>query len=98
VNRDIALHHLVGRMVHDAAGRRLGRIEELCAEIELHERGNDYVVTEYHVGSFGALEALTGSRFARLFLRHVGRVPHRVHRIRWDQLDLSDASHPRLRE
>lgn len=96
MSREIALHHLVGRMVRGADGRRIGRVEELCAEIALREGGCDYVVTEYHVGSFGALEALAGGRFSRLFLRHVGRAPYRSYRIPWDRLDLSDPAKPRL--
>ena len=96
MSREIALHHLLGRTVRDPNGRKVGRIEELRAEIELHEQGNDYVVTEFHVGSFGAIESLAGAYFARLLLLRLGRLaPYRGHSIRWDRMDLSDPNNPR---
>jgi hypothetical protein len=96
MSHEIALHHLLGRMVRDPDGRKIGRLEELSAEIELHDAGNDYVVTEFHVGSFGALEAIAGTFFARLLLRRLGALAqYRVHRIPWNEMDLSDVRHPR---
>jgi len=95
VSREVALHHLLGRVVRDPTGRRIGRVEELRAEIELHEQGNDYVVTEFHVGSFGAVESLAGAHFARLLLHRLGRLaPYERHRIRWDRMDLTDPLNP----
>jgi hypothetical protein len=95
--REVGLSHLIGRRVHDAAGRSVGRIEELRAEIELHDRGNDYVVVEFHVGAYGALEALAGGRFARHLLRRLGgAVGYTQRRIPWDRMDLSDPDRPRL--
>jgi sporulation protein YlmC with PRC-barrel domain len=95
--RAISLSRLVGRKVRDADGRPVGRLEELVAEIELHEHGNDYVVVEFHVEVYGALEALAGSHFARHFLRLFGRgVGYRRYCIPWDLMDLSDPEHPRV--
>jgi hypothetical protein len=78
---------LLGRKVHAPDGRAVGRIEEMRAE-----RENDYyVITEFHVGPIALIE--------RLAVRHFGlTLPGRVrgYRVRWDQLDLSDADHPRL--
>ena len=96
MSREVALHHLLGRTVRDPDGHKVGRIEELRAEIELRDDGNDYVVTEFHVGSFGALEMLAGAHFARLLLRRLGRVVrYRNHRIPWNRLDLTDPRLPR---
>lgn len=96
MSREIPLHHLVGRIVRDPKGRKVGRLEELRAEIELHEDGNDYVVTEFHVGSFGAIETLAGAHFARLLLRRLGRfAPYSNHRIPWDRMDLTDPRNPK---
>ena len=96
MNRDVALHHLLGRMVRDPNGRKVGRVEELRAEIELLEDGNDYVVKEFHVGSFGAIESLAGPYFARLLLHRLGRFsPYRGHRIPWDRIDLADPRNPK---
>lgn len=95
--RDVLISHLVGRVVHDADGRKVGRIEEMLATIELQDGYNDYVVTEFHVGAYGLLEALTGGRFAQKLLQRVGRVSgYRLFRIPWDWMDLTDADHPRL--
>jgi hypothetical protein len=95
--REVSLSELVGRRVKDAAGRSIGRIEELRAEIELHDGGNDYVVVEFHVGAYGALEALAGGGFGRHLLRRVGgAVGYERHCIPWDRMDLRDPERPRL--
>lgn len=96
MSHEVAVHHLLGRTVRDPHGRKVGRVEELRAEIELHEAGNDYVVTEFHVGSFGAIESVAGPYFARQLLHRLGRfAPYSSHRIPWDRLDLSDPHHPK---
>jgi len=96
MNREVAVHHLLGRTVRDPNGRTVGRVEELRVEIELHEQGNDYVVTEFHVGSFGAIESVAGPHFARQLLHRLGRfAAYNSHRIPWDRLDLSDPHHPK---
>jgi sporulation protein YlmC with PRC-barrel domain len=78
---------LLGRKVRALDGSVIGRIEEMRAELE-HDY---YVVTEFHVGPTAVVE--------RLAVRHFGvTLPGRTHgyRVRWDQLDLEDADHPRL--
>jgi sporulation protein YlmC with PRC-barrel domain len=78
---------LLGRKVRARDGSVIGRIEEMRAE---REHGY-YVVTEFHVGPSALVE--------RLAVRHFGfTLPGGAHgyRIRWDQLDLSDADNPRL--
>jgi hypothetical protein len=95
--REIRISDVIGRVVRDVDGRSIGRLEEMHAEIELHDRGNDYVVVEFHVGAYGALEALAGARFARHVLRLIGPlVGYRHHRVPWARMDLSDASRPRI--
>jgi hypothetical protein len=88
------LHHLVGRKVRDGNGAIVGRIHELCVEIELHEHGNDYVVREFRIGSLGALEFLGSSDFVRELLHtlRIAKVDARV--VPWDQLDLTDPARP----
>ena len=94
---EIRLNDVIGRVVRDVDGRSIGRIEEMRAEIELHDRGNDYVVVEFHVGAFGALEALAGAHFARHVLRRLGGlVRYRHHRVPWTLMDLSDPARPRI--
>ena len=95
MSRELPLYELLGRTVRDPAGRRVGRIEELRAEIQLQEQGNEYVVSEFHVGSFGAIETLAGPYFARLLLRRLPFLPYRRHCIPWNRLDLADPRNPR---
>jgi hypothetical protein len=95
--REIRISDVIGRVVRDVDGRSIGRLEEMHAEIELHDRGNDYVVVEFHVGAYGALEALAGARFARHVLRRIGPiVRYQRHRVPWTLMDLSDPARPRI--
>jgi sporulation protein YlmC with PRC-barrel domain len=92
---EVLLSHLLGRKVYDVDGRSLGRLEELRAEIELHERGVDYVVVEFHVGAYGALEALAGGHFARHLLRLFAPLSrYRRYRVPWEWMDLGDPERP----
>jgi sporulation protein YlmC with PRC-barrel domain len=94
---EVRLHHLVGRTVHDVDGRRIGRIQELLAEIELHEHGNEYVVREFHIGAFGVLEALAGSRFAQRAMKRLEWLTrYRVSTVPWELMDLRDPLRPRV--
>lgn len=97
MSRELRVSNLVGRVVRDSEGRRVGRIEEMLATIELHDHGNDYVVTEFHVGAYGLLEALTGSVFAQRLLQRMGSIAgYRQFRIPWQWMDLTDPDDPRL--
>jgi sporulation protein YlmC with PRC-barrel domain len=97
MSRKICLHHLVGRTVHDVDGRRIGRIQEILAEIELHEHGNEYVVREFHIGAFGLFEALAGSRFAQRAMKRLEWLTrYRIYVVPWQLMDLSDLARPRV--
>ena len=97
MDRELRISPRIGRVVRDAEGRKVGRIEELLATIELRDHGNDYVVAEFHVGAYGLLEALTGGVFAQRFLQRMGAVVgYRQFRIPWQWMDLTDPDHPRL--
>jgi len=95
--RTVSLDDLVGRVVHDADGRRIGRIEELKAEIVLERGGNEYVVTQYGVGRWGPFDAIANGHFVQQLVRRVTRGAGYVHYdIPWDWMDLSDLEHPRV--
>jgi len=83
----VQLDRLLGREVHTANNRRLGRLEEFRAE----RRGSDYVVTEYVIGAAGLAERLG------LVLRLIPGL-HRPsgYIVRWDQLDLRSPDRLRL--
>ena len=95
--RTVALHDLVGRVVHDADGRRIGRIEELKAEIVLEHGGNEYVVTRFGVGRWGPFDMIATGHFVQQLVRHITRATSYVHYdVPWDWMDLTDATRPRV--
>ena len=95
--RTVPLDDLIGRVVHDADGRRIGRIEELEAEIVLERSGNEYVVTRFGVGRWGAFDAIATGRIVQQLVRRITRATSYVHYdIPWDWMDLSDIEHPRV--
>lgn len=79
---------LLGRLVRDTEGARVGRIYSAHAEPE----GDGWVVREYDLGAAALLARLGFSlrRLAGLPLGEPRRIP-------WDLLDLSDPENPRLR-
>jgi hypothetical protein len=92
--REVRLEHLLGRVVRTAAGRAVGRIDDLRAEPD----GEDYVVTDVVLGELGFrawLFSLTAQlpTFQSLGLRQRSR----VRAIPWRWIDLSDPEHPRFR-
>jgi sporulation protein YlmC with PRC-barrel domain len=87
------LELLLGRRVLDAEGKLVGRIEEVVADY----RDGEYLVREFHVGTFAVFERLGGGLLGNGLLRLIGG--HRVHDgyvIPWKLMDLSDADHPRV--
>ena len=95
--RTVTLDDLVGRAVHDADGRRIGRIEELKAEIELHGDGNDYVVKSFGVGRLGMLDAIATGHIVPRLVERLTRAWGYVHYdIPWDWMDLSDPRKPKV--
>jgi hypothetical protein len=85
-NHEVRLERLLGRQVLAANNHALGRLEEVRVE----QLGNRYVVTEYVIGALGLVERL-GLGVKLLF---GGRGSGYV--ARWNQLDISDAEHPRI--
>jgi hypothetical protein len=89
----VNLELLLGRAVLSRAGKNIGRIEE----IEAKQRADHLVVAEYHLGAPAALERASASSIGRAVLDLFGlRDPGNGYRVRWDQLDVSDVTRPRL--
>jgi sporulation protein YlmC with PRC-barrel domain len=87
--KTVRLQALVGELVYDVNGARVGRIRSVEAERE----GDDCVVREYRLGG----EALL-SRLGLSALRLAGWHGHGEPLcVPWEQLDISDSEHPRLR-
>jgi hypothetical protein len=83
----LRLDRLLGREVHTANNRRLGRLEEFRAE----RHGAEWVVTEYVIGAAGLVERLgLGVRLILGIARASGYV------ARWDQMDLANPDRPRI--
>jgi hypothetical protein len=82
----LRLESLLGRAVHAANGRVVGRLEEVRAE----PKGRQHFVTEYVIGPAGLLERLGLGIRNLLGWRWSGYI------ARWDQLDVSDPEHLRL--
>jgi hypothetical protein len=94
MTKHVRVDALTGRMVRDPAGRRVGRIRELVAEVERPGSG-EYVVREFHLSGGGLLEAVGGSQLARVIADRLGRKSNRIV-VSWRDLDISDPEHPRL--
>jgi hypothetical protein len=92
VTRELHVEHLIGRRVHDADGKSVGRIHELCIETV----DGESVVTELHFGPAAILERIAGFVIQLPFLSLLPRGP-RLRRARWEDVDFSDPRHPKLR-
>ena len=91
--REVRIEALLGTVVRDAAGRRVGRIEEIRA---VPDR-DGLVVTHYLLGSTGWRERLS-LRGLRLGLRALrGARRSRGRRVPWEALDVSNPLRPVLR-
>ncbi len=84
----VHLELLVGREVHDSAGKRVGRLLSVTAERE----GDDCVVREFLLGPAALLQ-----RLGITTLHIVGFERRKPLAVPWDQLDLSDPGKPKLR-
>jgi sporulation protein YlmC with PRC-barrel domain len=92
MSEEINVELLIGRRVYDANGKKIGRIEEVLAV----EKGDELVVSEYHVGTYGLFERLSAYHFGVGLLRLLGARAHvkDPERIPWQELDLSDPDRP----
>lgn len=90
--QELHLELLLGKRVRDAAGKPVGQIEEFRVE---QEQGA-WILREYLVGRYGLGERLSAWSIIRFLLRR-RRTWASGYRIVWDQLDVTDPAHPRLR-
>lgn len=90
--REINIELLVGRAVISKTGKTIGHIEEMRAE----EQGDDLVITEFHVGSYAAMERVSAYSIGARLLTLLGlRRQRGGYRIRWDQINFN-SSGPQL--
>ncbi|HVT88441.1 MAG TPA: hypothetical protein VHD56_06280 [Tepidisphaeraceae bacterium] len=92
--RIIHLDRLLSRKVFDIDGICAGRIEEAVTRTQAGE----HFVEEFLLGRGGLFERLSIPHVALKFVRLLGaRGRLASHRVKWEQMDLSDPTHPRLR-
>ena len=91
--QEIQIELLLGRHVLALNGPSIGRLEEIKVEL----RKGRCFVTEFYVGRYAMLDRLAALYIVRSMMRAI-RAPKRAggYRIAWEQLDLSDPTHPRL--
>lgn len=91
---EIHVELLLGAKARDVDGKSIGRIEEFRVERD----GEACLVEAYLVGASAIIERLSAwtlVRPIRRFLR--SRKLYTVYDIPWQDMDLSDPHHPRLR-
>jgi sporulation protein YlmC with PRC-barrel domain len=95
VSREIYLEDLLGRVVRTAAGRPVGRIEDVRAEPD----GDEYLVREVVLSELGLRARLFGMAAQLPTLKAVGLARrYRTRAVPWEWLDFSDPARPRFRE
>ncbi|HEV7745212.1 MAG TPA: hypothetical protein VGO56_09475 [Pyrinomonadaceae bacterium] len=90
--QEIHLELLIGKQVYSLNGRAVGRLEEVCADLQ---RGVAYV-TEFEVGTYAILERLAAWEIGRTILGLFGSLIKGGYRIKWNQLDFTDPERPKL--
>jgi hypothetical protein len=96
--RRVRLQRLLGRKVIDKAGRVAGRIEEVRAQV----RDGACVVESFELGRAGLAERLSvgGASLTIVTLlggRRGAAAGAGGHRVGWEQIDLTNPNHPRLK-
>jgi len=91
--REVRLEQLLGKVVRSAAGRPVGRIEDVRARPE----GEDYLVYLVVIGELGFMAKLL-SLAAQLRIFHTLGLARRfrIRAIPWNWLDVSDPERPRF--
>ena len=91
---EINVELLIGTKVRDVDGKDVGRIEEI--RVERDEKA--CLVDAYLIGASALMERLS----VWTLVRPIGRFLHSrklysLYRVPWQDMDLSDPRHPRLR-
>ncbi len=89
---ELNLEMLLGRRVLQTDGKSAGRIHEIQAE----QRGDEWAITEYHIGPTALLSRLSAFHLAAPLFRLLGADKDAGRRVPWDKMDLSDPDRPTL--
>jgi hypothetical protein len=82
----VHLQFLVGSMIRDSGGKRVGRVEEIIG----HRDGDRCLIDSYHVGAAAFFKRVGLSARRLVGLGH----RHKPLAVPWQQLDISDPKHP----
>jgi hypothetical protein len=90
----INIEQLLGTNVCDVDGNDVGRIEEFRAERD----GKSCLVDSYLIGASALIQRLSAWTLVRPIERFLNaRKIYTIYRVPWQDMDLSDPHHPRLR-
>jgi hypothetical protein len=91
---EVNVELLLGTKVLDIDGRSVGRIEEIRVR-----RGDDACMVEaFCVGASALIERLSAWTLFRPIRQFLGsRKLYSLYEVAWEDMDLSDPHHPRLR-
>jgi sporulation protein YlmC with PRC-barrel domain len=84
---------LMGRKVRDADGKNVGRIEEFDVE----RTDNACLIKAYLIGTSALVDRLSAWSLIRPIRRSLLGRGMSIYRVPWDQMDLADPEHPRLK-
>jgi sporulation protein YlmC with PRC-barrel domain len=91
---DIHVELLLGTKVRDVNGEEVGRIEEFHVQRD----ESSCRVDSYFIGASGLIERLSAWTLVRPIRKVLkGRKLLTVYEIPWQEMDLSDPEHPKLR-
>jgi sporulation protein YlmC with PRC-barrel domain len=91
---EVNVERLLGTMVRDIDGEDVGRIEEL--RVERQEKS--CLVEAYLIGTSGLIHRLSAWTLVRPIRKFLSaRGIHSAYRVPWQDMDLADPRHPRLR-
>ena len=91
---ELSVELLLGTKVRDVDGADVGRIEEIRVE-----RGDkECLVESYLIGTSAVIDRLSAWTLVRPIKSFLGgRKLYNLYQIPWQDMDLSDPHHPRLR-
>ena len=91
---DVNVELLLGTQVRDAAGNKVGRIEEF----RINDRGDSCVLESYLIGASALIERLSAWTLVRPIRRALhARKVYSLYEVPWQDMDLSDLKRPKLR-
>jgi sporulation protein YlmC with PRC-barrel domain len=94
MKKELNVERLLGAKVCDVDGERVGRIEEIRAD----RQESECLVESYLVGASAVVERLSAWTLIRPIKKLLrARDVVSVYRVNWQDMDLSDPEHPKLR-